>query len=144
MNAEDIIARVSTEIHAPANRVWQALTNPVLIRKYMFGAEVISDFKVGSPIVWRGEFEGKKFEDKGEIKWVLPNKILQYTHFSPLSGEKDIPENYHIVTIELVEIEHITTVTLKQDNNNTEQGREHSEKNWKAMLDGLKKTVEAA
>jgi hypothetical protein len=33
-------------------------------------------------------------------------------------------------------------VTLIQDNNETAEAREHSEKNWQMMLDGLKAVVE--
>ena len=142
MNTEDIIARVSTGINAPANKVWDALTNPKIIKQYMFGTEVKSDFRVGSPITWKGEWEGKKYEDKGRIREALTDRLLQYSHFSPLTGEKDIPENYHIVTITLTETSGKTHVTLTQDNNPTDKAREHSEKNWSGMLEGLKKTVE--
>ena len=142
MNTEDIIARVSTSIDSPASKVWDALTNPKIIKQYMFGTDVVSDFKPGSKILWKGEWEGKRYEDKGEIRAIKPNELLQYSHYSPLAGEKDIPENYHIVTITLEEKNKKTNVTLTQDNNANDKSREHSEKNWKAMLDGLKKTVE--
>lgn len=142
MNTEDIIARVSTTIDAPASKIWEALVTPEIIRQYMFGTEVHSDFRVGSPITWKGEWQGKRYEDKGVIREFQPPQLLQYSHFSPLTGEKDIPENYHIVTIELREKDGKTSVTLTQDNNPTDKAREHSEKNWKMMLDGLKKTVE--
>jgi uncharacterized protein YndB with AHSA1/START domain len=142
MNTEDIIARVSSMINAPASKVWEALTNPTIIKQYMFGTEVVSDFHVGSKISWKGEWEGKKYEDKGKIREFQPNTLLQYTHYSPLTGEPDAPENYHVVTIILEENDDKTTVTLTQDNNPTDKSREHSEKNWKMMLDGLKKTVE--
>ena len=142
MSTEDIIARVSTTIDAPATKVWEALVTPKIIKKYMFGTDVVSDFKVGSPIKWKGEWEGKSYEDKGEIREFTPNRLLQYTQFSPLTGQKDIAENYHIVTIVLVEKDGKTNVTLTQDNNPTDKAREHSEKNWRGMLEGLKKVVE--
>lgn len=53
-----------------------------------------------------------------------------------------MPENYHTVTIELSGEGAQTTVKLSQDNNATEEAREHSEKNWQMMLDGLKKLLE--
>lgn len=142
MNTEDIIARVSTNIDAPAHKVWEALVTPKIIKQYMFGTDVVSDFKVGSKISWKGEYEGKKYEDKGEIREVQKDALLQYSHFSPLSGEKDSPENYHVVTITLEEKSGKTKATLTQDNNPNDKAREHSEKNWKGMLDGLKKVVE--
>ncbi len=71
-----------------------------------------------------------------------PRHLIQYSHFSPLSGKPDLPENYHTVTVELVSDGVETTVALSQDNNETEQAREHSEKNWKMMLTNLKKLLE--
>ena len=142
MNTEAIIARVSTTINAPKDKVWEALVTPKIIKQYMFGTDVVSDFKPGSTIVWKGEWEGKPYEDKGEIRDVHPGRVLQFSHFSPMTGEKDIPENYHIVTIDLAEGTEKTNVTLTQDNNRTDKEREHSEKNWGMMLEELKKVVE--
>ena len=136
------IAKAETTINAPANKVWEALTNPDTIKKYMFGATVNSDWKEGSKITWKGEWEGKSYEDKGKILSLEPNKKLQYSHFSPLTGLDDIPENYHIVTIELAEKDKQTDVILAQDNNADEKSKAHSEKNWKMMLASLKKLLE--
>ncbi len=71
-----------------------------------------------------------------------PERLIQYSHFSPLSGYQDLPENYRTVTIELSGKGEQTFVSLLQDNNATEEAREHSEKNWKILLDGLKKLLE--
>ncbi|HEU4860902.1 MAG TPA: SRPBCC domain-containing protein [Chitinophagaceae bacterium] len=136
------IARAETTINASADKVWTALTDPETIKKYMFGATVVSDWKKGSKIVWKGEWEGRSYEDKGKILNLEPKKKLQYSHFSPLTGLDDIPENYHIVTIDLTEKDEQTTVTLTQDNNADEQTKDHSEKNWKMMLSSLKKLLE--
>jgi uncharacterized protein YndB with AHSA1/START domain len=137
-----LIAKASISINAPTAKVWNALTNPDVIKQYMFGTTVISDWKEGSPIVWKGEWQGKTYEDKGVILKLKPERLIQYSHFSPLSGKPDLPENYHTVTIELMTKEAGTTVSLSQDNNETEQAREHSEQNWKMMLDSLKKLLE--
>jgi uncharacterized protein YndB with AHSA1/START domain len=109
----------------------------------MFGATVVSDWKVGSPIAWKGEWKGKPFEDKGRILEVQREKRLRYSHFSPLSGVLDRPENYHTVTIEVDTRDGAVHVDLSQDNNPTEKAREESQRNWSMMLEGLKKTVEA-
>ena len=136
------IAKAETTINASADKVWNALTDPEMIKKYMFGATVISDWKEGSKIIWKGEWEGKSYEDKGKILSLEPKKKLQYSHFSPLTGLDDIPENYHIVTIDLEEKDKQTIVTLTQDNNADEKTKDHSEKNWKMMLASLKKLLE--
>ena len=136
------IAKAETTINTSVDKVWNALTDPGMIKKYMFGTTVISDWKEGSKIIWKGEWEGKSYEDKGKILRFEPKRSLQYSHFSPLSGLHDNPENYHIVTIDLEEKDDQTSVTLTQDNNADEKTKEHSEKNWKMMLASLKKILE--
>src|SRR6266516_6060761 len=138
----DFVAKVSVSIASPASKIWNALVNPELVARYMFGATVVSTWKEGDPIVWKGEWQGKPFEDKGIILRVEPNKLLRYSHFSPLSGKPDVPDSYHIVTIELSEQKGTTLVRLSQDKNPTDEARAHSERNWRTMLDGLKKTAE--
>jgi uncharacterized protein YndB with AHSA1/START domain len=141
-NTANLIARSSITIEALPAKVWQALVTPAAIKQYMFGTNVTSDWKEGSPITWKGEWQGKAYEDKGVIRQFKPNQALQYTHFSPLAGLPDKPENYHTVSIQLSPDGNGTRVSLTQDNNPTEEARSHSEKNWKMMLDGLKKFVE--
>jgi len=138
----DLIAKASITIQAPNAEVWKALVDPAAIKQYMFDTNVVSDWKEGSPIIWKGEWQGKAYEDKGIILQLKPGRTLQYTHFSPLAGQPDKPENYHTVTIELAGDEKQTHVTLTQDKNATEQEREESEKNWEMMLTGLKKFLE--
>jgi uncharacterized protein YndB with AHSA1/START domain len=137
-----LIAKASVTIDATTAKVWDALVDPEAIRQYMFGTNVVTDWNKGSPIVWKGEWQGRSYEDKGVVLEFKPRQTIQYSHFSPLSGLPDKPENYHTVTIELSGEENRTHVSLAQDNNSTEQEREHSENNWQVMLTGLKKLVE--
>jgi uncharacterized protein YndB with AHSA1/START domain len=135
-------ATASTTINAPASKVWEAITKPELIKRYLFDTDVVSDWKVGSPIVYKGEWQGKPYEDKGQILEFKPGKSLVSTHWSPMSGVPDLPENYHKVSYQLSEKDGKTDVTLLQDNNASEEENAHSEANWKTVLDGLKKLVE--
>ena len=138
----NLTARAATTIEAPVDRVWDALINPNTIKQYMFGTNVTSDFKEGSPILFKGEFQGKAYEDKGVILRLEHERMIQYSHFSPLTGLPDKPENYHTVTIELSDEGARTRLSLSQDNNSTEEDREHSEKNWEMMLANLKQLLE--
>jgi uncharacterized protein YndB with AHSA1/START domain len=140
----DLIAKASISIDAPRQKVWEALVNPEAIHQFMFGTHVVSDFREGSPIIWKGEWQGRPYEDKGTILKLQPWLLLQYSHFSPLSGLPDLPENYHTVTIRLSMVGDQTVVSLAQDHNANEEERMHSEENWKMMLMSLKKYVEQA
>ena len=137
-----LTAKVEIRINAPIAKVWDALVNPETIKQYMFGTNVVSDWKEGHPIVWKGEWQGKAYEDRGVILRFVPERAIEYSHFSLLSGLADAPENYHTVRISLAEKGTQTILSLSQDNNPTEASREHSEKNWTMMLEGLQKLLE--
>ena len=137
-----LIAKATNTINASASRVWEALINPKLIKQYLFGAEVISDWKEGSPIIYKGIYEGKTYEDKGSVLKVEPEKLLLITHWSPLSGSPDTPENYHKVSYELAAENGSTQLTITQDNNSSEEEQEQNAKFWKMVLDGMKKLLE--
>jgi uncharacterized protein YndB with AHSA1/START domain len=142
--SKNLVAKVTTSIAATRREVWRALITPAAIKQYMFGADVESDWRVGSEIKWKGEVKGKRYEDKGVVLKFEPDQTLQYSHFSPLSGKPDEAENYHSVSIRLAGTGNETEVSLSQDNNFDEKTRQESEKNWGAMLEGLKKYVEEA
>ena len=136
------VATADAEIDAPCSRVWRALTDPDEIQKYMFGSRVETNWKPESPITWKGEYEGTRYEDKGQILEVVEERRLKVTHFSPLSGEEDAPENYHTLVYELREDDGKTHLSLSQDNNPTAEAAEHARANWEKMLLALKDVVE--
>ena len=136
------VATATTSIDAGRHEVWQALVDRNALKAYMFGADVDSDWQEGSDIRWSGEMHGKRYEDKGTVLRAEPDSLLQYTHFSPMSGKPDVPANYHTVTIRLAGDDRHTEVSLSQDNNADEKARAESHKNWTATLEGLKDWVE--
>ena len=140
--SKNLVASANLVIEASPAKVWRSLTEPEAIRHYMMGAEVKSQWQVGSEITWSGEMKGKPYQDKGEILAFDRERELAYTHFSPLAGKPDRPENCHRVTIRLEGAGGGTRVTLTQDNNPDARAQAESEKNWKAMLSGLKDYVE--
>jgi uncharacterized protein YndB with AHSA1/START domain len=140
----DHVAHATTTIAASADRVWDALTNPATIKQYMFGATVTSTWRVGDAITWKGEMKGKTYEDRGRILRSEPNRLIEYTHFSPMSGQPDAPENHHVVTVTLSPATNGTRVDLAQTKNPTDDARRHSEENWNQMLAGLKRAVEGS
>jgi uncharacterized protein YndB with AHSA1/START domain len=137
-----LTAKTSISIHAPAAAVWKALTSAEQIKKYLMGTNVTTDWKEGSPITYEGEYNGKKYHDKGIIKNLIPEKIFQSTYWSSMGGKEDKPENYNLVTYELEEQAGKTKVMLTQDNVNSKEEKEHVTENWNMVLKKLKEVVE--
>ena len=140
---EDFIAEQRVTINAPVGAVWKTLTEPGLVKQWMHGTNLETDWRVGSPIAWKGEWKGKSYEDKGVVLEVEPGKLLKNTHWSPMGGSEDRPENYHTVSYELAEADGQTILTLKQTNNASQQEADRmAADNWGPILEGLKEVAE--
>jgi uncharacterized protein YndB with AHSA1/START domain len=137
------VATSTITIDASRERVWAVLTDPDAAKEFMFGTDLDTDWTVGSPIRWRGVWEGKSYEDYGVILEFEPGRRLVNTHFSPLSGEDDVPENHHTLTWTLDDAEGGTVLTLSQDNNATPQAAEHSKRMWDGLVESVKEIAEA-
>jgi uncharacterized protein YndB with AHSA1/START domain len=138
------IAEASVIVAAPPERVWAVLTEPDNVRQYLMGTELKTDWKPGSPITWSGEWEGKPYTDKGEVIEVEAGKRLTYTHFSPLTGAEDAPENYHTLWWELEEVSGGTQVVLNQDNNSSVEEADRNRATWEQVLHSMKKLAEGS
>jgi uncharacterized protein YndB with AHSA1/START domain len=134
--------KTSLTFNAPEAAVWKGLTDPEIVKQYFFGTNVKSDWKQGSPITWSGEWDGYKYEDKGEILDVVTGKYVKYSYWSSMSGTEDKPENYHNVSYELAEKQGVTTLIIVQDNIKDEAAKAHSEQNWQSIFNGLKEIIE--
>ena len=78
---QDLIVSQSVDVKAEPEQVWNALTNPEIIKEYLFGTETITDWKVGSEIIFQGEYEGHKYRDHGIIEQMFmildtPNHVI--------------------------------------------------------------------
>ena len=139
---QDLILKKSISINASTSKVWEALTNPELIKIYFFGTECVSDWKKGSPILFTGIWEGTPYEDKGIILDIEKEKFILYNYWSSFSGTEDIPENYAEIKYEISNDNHSTILTITQNGFKTQETLDHSEKNWSSILEGIKKIVE--
>jgi uncharacterized protein YndB with AHSA1/START domain len=138
----NITGHAGIRINAPVEKVWEALTDPQLIKKYFFGTNTKTTWKPGSPITFTGEWQGKQYEDKGTILEVQPNKLISYKYWSEISGIEDKPENYVTITYDLSEENGKTLLMITQENIPDEKMKEHSEENWKKVLNNLKELLE--
>ena len=120
------------------------MTDPDQVAQYMMGSRVETDWQPGSPITWSGEWEGRPYQDKGQVLAAEPGRLLKVTHYSPLTGDDDVAENYHTLRYELSQAGDGTAVSLTQDGCESEEQAERFSQNWQGMLEGLKKVAEGA
>ena len=139
----DIMTSHRIDIDAPPERVWAALTTPDQISKWFFGVDTESDWQVGSTLVHRGEYQGQPYEDKGEILELDPPKRFVHTHWSPMSGVPDTPENAQRVTWTLDPSDGGTTLTVEEDNLPSDEAKAISDQSWPQALEGLRGLLEA-
>ncbi|HVO39380.1 MAG TPA: SRPBCC family protein [Spirochaetia bacterium] len=129
-------------VKATASRVWEALTDPRLVRQYLFGTDMKADWRVGGAITYTGVWEGKPYEDRGTILELVPKKLLKSSYWSAFSGKEDTPENRLIVIYELTESGGETALSITTGNNPTQDGADHSAGNWTTVLQKLKEILE--
>ena len=137
-----LIAQATITVNASSVKVWEALTNPDLVRQYLFGTTVKTNWQVGSPIIYEGQWEGKSYQDKGIVMQIEPGKLLVSTYWSSMAGLPDVPENYKTVRYDLSNEGNGTRLTVTQDNNATSEEASHSSQNWKMVMEGIKKLLE--
>ena len=140
---EDLVVSQSIDIDAGPSIVWKALTAPEIIKEYLFGTETITDWKVGSEVIFQGEFDGKKYLDRGVVKENVENELLTYSYWSSFSGSEDKPENYSLITYTLTPKEkNETTFTWTQKGYADEESYNHSKTGMDAFLKQIKEIVE--
>jgi uncharacterized protein YndB with AHSA1/START domain len=139
----DLIVSESIEINAEHAKVWHALITPEIIKEYLFGTETITDWKVGSEIIFQGEYQGHKYKDKGKVVENVLHKVLSYRYWSAFTGLEDKPENYSLVTYTLnSKDDKHTTFTWTQKGFASEDGYNHSKSGMDAFLKQIKEIVE--
>jgi uncharacterized protein YndB with AHSA1/START domain len=139
---DELRTSASIRIGAPPERVWIALTDPDEIERWFFGVRTETDWAPGSPIVHRGEWQGKPYVDKGEVVAFDPPTRLVHTHWSDLSGTPDAPEHYQEVTWTLDDRDGATELTVSERNLPSEEAKGVSEQSWQTVLQNLKDLVE--
>lgn len=132
----------SIDIHATAPEVWNALISPEKIVQYFFGAETITNWEVGTPVLFKHEYEGQKFINRGIVLAYQPNELLSYTYWTAFSNTEDRPENYTIIAFWLSFIDNKTVLTLTQTNFKDEAWYQGLQTGWDMVLDKIKEIAE--
>lgn len=132
----------SIEINTASSKVWNALINPDVITQFLPGVEIITDWKVGSELIFVHNDEGKQIRDKGVILDFVPTHLLRHTYWTPFSGLDDKPEHYTTISYSLSEENNKTILTVAQTNFNSEEWWQNSLAGWDDVLTTIKQIVE--
>ena len=89
-------------------------------------------------------WEGKPFEDRGMIKQVRQNSLLQYTHWSTASSTAEDAGTHNLLTFRLSQEKTGVRVVFQHENIATKEMKEHSEQMWNQLLASMKKMAEGS
>ena len=144
----DQVIETSATIEAPPSEVWRALTDPDLMKQWMaepqIQVEIITDWKVGSPIVVTGRHNNVNFENRGTVLQIEPDSILRYSHLSSIARLPDRAENYTIIEFQLAQTgESSTLLNVRTSNFPAKSAFEHWRFYWTVTIGVLKRLVES-
>ncbi|WP_428329237.1 SRPBCC family protein [Mucilaginibacter sp.] len=137
-----LTSKTTVTFKAQIADVWKGLTDPAMVKQYFFGTDLQSEWKVGSPIIFSGEWDGHTYQDGGVILEIDAPRLLKYSYWSSMAGTENKPENYSNITYELSETAGVTTLVITQDGVKNQEAADHSEQNWISIFDGLKAMIE--
>ena len=137
-----LLAMAVVEVRADPDRVWQALTDPEWVERYFMGARVESNYRPGGTITWSGVWQGRAYQDKGNVLKVEPGRVLEVTHYSALAGDDDVPGTYDRLRFELEPNGSSTRVRLTQDGCETPEQVDEFSRTWQSVLEGCKTVAE--
>ena len=133
----------SIKISASIQRVWNVITKPEFVKLWQYGSELLTDWKVGSEIRFKTEWEGKTLEQWGKVLDVQQNKLVKYTLFAPRPGLEDKPENYFEMSYVLTPENGQTKLEIIQNDNRPEAVQEEPQGEENPILQGLKRIAES-
>jgi uncharacterized protein YndB with AHSA1/START domain len=135
-------AKIQITMHAPISEVWAGLTQSAWIERYLFGSQLETTWQIGTPIFFKGEWEGTPYVDKGTVLAYEHESMLRFNYYSSWSDLPDAPENYQIIEYRVEKQGSSTLLTLEQSNIDTPEKRDHSTQNWEKIMSDLKRLLE--
>ena len=130
-------------LDAPIEKVWNALTQPALVKQWQYASDLITDWIVGNEIRFRNEWEGQVFEQWGTVLEVIPNQKIKYSLFFPRPELEDKPENYFIMSYILTEENQKVKLEILQEDNRPGAIQEEPQGEENPILQGLKALIES-
>jgi uncharacterized protein YndB with AHSA1/START domain len=133
----------SITINSSAQKVWEALTKPELVKKWQYGSDLITDWKIGGEIRFKTEWNGTVFEQWGKVMEVIPRKRIKYSLFAPRPGIEDKPENYFIMIYSLKQEKDGIKLEIIQEDDRPGATQESDNGEENPVLLSLKKLIES-
>jgi uncharacterized protein YndB with AHSA1/START domain len=130
-------------LDATKDKVWDTLTKPELVKLWQYGSDLVTNWEVGSNIKFRTEWEGKIFEQWGQVLEVKPLELLKYSLFAPRPGLEDKPENYFVMSYVLTTENDQTKLEIIQEDNRPNAKQEEPQGTENPILQSLRKITEA-
>ena len=137
-----LVVKREASINATTDRIWFVLTDPSTIARYLYGASLHTDWGIGSQILFQGEYEGTKWQDKGVVREFVAGSRLAYDYWSGSCGLADLPENYARVTFAMESNSIGTVLVIEQKGYASKQSFETSGQGWENMLSSIKTIAE--
>jgi uncharacterized protein YndB with AHSA1/START domain len=127
-------------IQTTPERLWQAITDPELVKRYYFGSVIESDFRPGSPLIYR-QAEGGRLDIEGEVVEADPPRKLVHTFAVKWDPEVNDPPTR--VTWEITPIGETCRLAVTHDGFSEETATFNQTKGgWPMILSGLKTLLE--
>jgi uncharacterized protein YndB with AHSA1/START domain len=134
---------VKMRIHAPRDKVWEAITRLDIIKRYLDVDNLKTDWRKGSAVMYAGVWDGQTTEMQGEITEFEEGQSLTI----------DFPEAYGKVSFTLIDQsspqyfnlsvhENTTMVTLTQSRPGSMRERKRFRSNWVGALKRMKDILE--
>ena len=133
---------LTTILNEPPQSVWDTLINPEKIKQYFTGAETITNWQIGTEIIFIHNYQEQEFKNKGVIIRLEPNSLLSYTYWTAFSNTADKPENYTTIIYSLTEMNGSTRLTLTQTNFKNKEWHQGLTTGWDIVLAKIKEIAE--
>ncbi len=143
----------SIVIEAAPGLVWAALTGLDAGEQWR-NADFETDWTIGVPFEIMAKMGEKTHRDTGRVLRFEPPRVLEYSHWSSMTGLPDTPESRSTIKISLDPRDRVTLLTLEQQvppspvtrgtgwEIGPESGWKHWEFYWRVTLPVLKEVVE--
>ena len=127
-------------IRATPERIWQAITDSELVKRYYFGSVIDSEFRPGSPIVYKQPDTGR-IDITGDVVEADPPRRLVHTF--KVAWDPDVDDPPTRVTWEITPMGGACKVSVTHDGFADENETFRQTKDgWPLILSGLKTVLE--